>query len=95
MKLIRKFFGIDIDNNDVFLYVINDSLHVYWRKGRLSKDSWDYWTFLEVRQVGSVIADGYTSVEVLFTIKGKRITFDFTHFFDNATLRLYYPSIFI
>lgn len=95
MKFIRKYFGIFIDSRNIILYVVNDSLHIYWRKNRFTKDSWDYWTFVNISQVGSIVADGYTSLDAEITIKGKRITFEFTHFFDNATFRLYYPSLFI
>lgn len=95
MKFIRKYFGIDIGNCKIILYIINDSLHIYWRKNRFTKDSWDYWTFINVSQVGSIVADGYTSLDAQITIKGKRITFEFTHFIDNSALRLYLNSLFI
>ena len=95
MKFVRKYFGIDIENRNIILYVVNDSLHIYWRKNRFTKDSWDYWTFVNISQVGSIVCDGYTSLDAEITIKGKRITFEFSHFFDNATFRLYYPSLFI
>lgn len=95
MKFIRKYFGFDYTERDLVLWLINDSIHIYWRKNRFTKDSWDYWTFVNVNQVGSIVADGYTSLEVRLTIKGKRITLDFSHFLDNATFRLYNNSLFI
>lgn len=95
MKFIRKYFGIVIDDRNIILYIVNDSLHIFWRENRFTKDSWDYWTFVNISQVGSIVADGYTSLDAKITIKGKRITFQFAHFIDNATFRLYYPSLFI
>lgn len=95
MKFVRKYFGIDIEERNIILYIVNDSLHIYWRKNPFTKDSWDYWTFVNVSQVGSIVADGYTSLDAQITIKGKRITFEFTHFIDNDTFHLYFPSLFI
>lgn len=95
MKFIRKYFGICIENREIILYVVNDALYIYWRENRFPKNSWDYWTFVNVSQVGSVVADGYTSLDAKITIRGKRITFKFAHFIDNATFRLYFQSLFI
>lgn len=95
MKFIRKYFGFNYSERELVLWVVNDSIHIFWRKGRIKKDSWEYWTFVIISQIGSIIVDGYTSLEAQFTIKGKRITFNFTHFIDNAAFRLYYNSLFI
>lgn len=95
MNFIRKYFGFDYTKRDLVLWIVNDSIHVYWRKNRFTKDSWDYWTFVNVSQVGSIVADGYTSLDAQITIKGKRINFQFTHFIDNSALRLYLNSLFI
>lgn len=95
MNFIRKYFGISYTKRDLILWVVNDSIHIYWRKGRFNKDNWAYWKYARVDQFGSIVADGYTSLDAQFTIKGKRISFLFTHFIDNATLRLYLNSLFI
>lgn len=93
MKFIRKYFGFNYSEREFILWIVNDSINVFGRKNRFSKDSWEYWTFFKIYQFGSIIADGYTSLEVQFTIRGKQITFAFTHFIDNATFRLYHPFI--
>ena len=95
MKFIRKYFGIYIDNRNIIIYVVNDSLNIYWQKHRFLRSCWEYWTFVNVSQVGSIVADGYTSLDAQITIKGKRITFQFAHFIDNETFRIYYSSLFI
>lgn len=95
MKFIRKYFGIVIEGRNIILYIVNDSLHIFWRENRFTKDSWDYWTFVNICQIGSIVADGYTSLEVRLTIKGKRINIKFAHFIDNATFRLYYSLLFL
>lgn len=92
MKFIRKYFGFDYTKRDLVLWVVNDSIHIYWRENRIKKDNWAYWTYARVNQYGSIVADGYNSLDADITIKGKRITFQFTHFIDNAALRLYLNS---
>ena len=62
MKFIRKYFGFDYTKRDLVLWVINDSIQIWWRKNRIEKDNWAYWKYVEVNQFGSIVADGYTSL---------------------------------